>query len=146
MRSLRLRRRLEEQLVDIAPAPILAGLEALHHRMLRRLEMLGRVLARRLIAATDMAANQAHPQMDPATMRLQAFLAALRRARRDVADLIKMVAALGHARLLSQERRIVAFWVVRDRFSTAPEAKHGDHRYAPQPDVSGAQCGANRDR
>jgi hypothetical protein len=92
--------------------------------------MRGCVLAGRLIAATDMAADEAHPQVDPAAMRLQALLAALGRARRDIAHLVKMAAALGQVRLLPEELRIVSFWVVRDRFTTA-ETGHGDHRYAP---------------
>src|SRR5689334_2118654 len=87
--SLGLRRRLEELLVDVAPAPILVRLEALHHGMLRRVEMLGRVLTGRLIAAADMAAKQAHPQMDPVAVRLQAFLATLRGTRGHGSNLIE---------------------------------------------------------
>src|SRR6185312_3328903 len=115
--SLRLRCRLEEQLVDIAPAPILARLEALHHRVLRRVEMLGGVLAGRLIAATDMAANQAHPQVNPAAMRLQAFLATLRGTRGDVADLIEVRAGCGHWHDPFGGPGFMPFWAGSARFS-----------------------------
>ena len=55
--------------VDVAPGPSRRWHRA-HDRMVRRVEMLGRVLAGRLIAASDMATHQAHPQMEPVTMRL----------------------------------------------------------------------------
>jgi len=67
--------------------------------------MLGRVLAGRLVAAADMTAFEAEPQMDPPSAGLETFLAALRRARLDMPDLMKMSAACCHVGL---PRMIVA--------------------------------------
>jgi hypothetical protein len=50
-------RRLDEQLVDIAPAPILARLEALDDWMLRRVMVFGGVPVGRVIAASNMPAR-----------------------------------------------------------------------------------------
>src|SRR5581483_9883490 len=75
----------EERLVDIAPAPALRRVVALDDRVLRRVEMLGGVAVRRIVAAADMAAGPAQSEMHPARAGLQAFLAAAR-ARRDTAD------------------------------------------------------------
>lgn len=48
------------------------------------------------VAAPDMPAGQAHPQMDPPVLHLQTFLAASG-ARLDIADLVEMGALfLGH--------------------------------------------------
>src|SRR5262249_11193585 len=95
-RSPGFRRGLQHQVVDVAPAPVLAGLEAAHERVLRVVEVLGRVLAFGAVAAADVAAAQAHPQVDPLRLRLQAFLAALGRARLDLAHLIEVRALRGH--------------------------------------------------
>jgi len=53
------------------------------------MEVRSGVLILRGIAAADMTADQAHPQVDPAIASAQAILAALC-ARRDVPDLIKV--------------------------------------------------------
>jgi hypothetical protein len=92
------RRGLHEDLIDITPCPILAGLETLHDRMLCMLKVLGRVLAGGLVAAADMPTEEAEPKMHPPAMSLEAFLAALRRARLDAVDLIEMRALFGHPR------------------------------------------------
>ncbi len=52
-------------------------------KMFRGVLVLGRV------AAPDVPASQAHPQMDPAVLHLQAFLAACG-TRLDIADLVEM--------------------------------------------------------
>jgi hypothetical protein len=43
--------------------------------MLRRMEMLGRVPILRIVAATDLSAGPAEPQMDPGIAELEALLA-----------------------------------------------------------------------
>jgi hypothetical protein len=55
-------------------------------------EMLGRMLVLRIVAAADMAAAPADPEMHPLIAHLQAFLAA-KRAGRDRLDLGEMPAA-----------------------------------------------------
>ena len=55
----------EEDLVDIAPAPAFRRIVALDDRMAGRVEMLGGVAVGRLVAAADMAAGAAEPQMHP---------------------------------------------------------------------------------
>lgn len=61
--------RSEEHVVHVAPAQILAPLEASHDRMLGGVTVLGGVLARRLIAAADVPALLAQPEMHPAHAR-----------------------------------------------------------------------------
>jgi len=56
--------------------------------------MRGRVPVRGIVAAADMAARAADPQMEPSAAALQAFLAA-ERARRDVLDAGDMAAPFG---------------------------------------------------
>jgi hypothetical protein len=65
------------ELVDVTPAPSLAGLDRLHDRVLGAVEVLGGVFVFRRIAATDMAALQAQPQVHPRVTHLQALFAAL---------------------------------------------------------------------
>src|SRR5450432_4646841 len=97
MRRLPLRQ-IEHHLVDIAPASALRRIVTLDDRVPGGVEMSGRVLVRRIVAAADMAAAAANPQMQPHAAALEAFLAT-ECARRDVADASYVRAALGHARL-----------------------------------------------
>jgi hypothetical protein len=60
---------IKHHLVDIAPSPILTRLKRLHNRMLGPVKVLGRVLILRRVAATDVTARHAHPQMDPVVAR-----------------------------------------------------------------------------
>src|SRR5438105_15313033 len=69
------RRQLHRQLVDVAPAPILAGLDRRHDGMMRRMEMHSRVPILRVIAATDMPAGSAQAQMNPGVAEPEALLA-----------------------------------------------------------------------
>ena len=78
-------RQIEQHFVDIAPAPAFRRIVALDDRMAGGVEMLGGVRVGRIVAAADVAAGAADPQMQPRAADLQAFLAA-ERARRDVAD------------------------------------------------------------
>jgi hypothetical protein len=61
---------------------VLARFERLDDRMMRREEVLRRVLVLRRVAAADVATVQAPPQVDPAVAELEAFLAAVRRRGR----------------------------------------------------------------
>src|SRR5712692_2519262 len=72
--------RSDENLIDIAPAPVLPGLEGSDDGVPGGAEVLGRVLVRRRIATPDVAALAAEPQMDP-------LLAAFRCAWRQVTNL-----------------------------------------------------------
>ena len=66
-----------QALVDVAPAPGLAGLEAAHHRVLGLVEVRVGVPLGRGVAAADVAAGQAEPEVHPAGAVPQALLAAL---------------------------------------------------------------------
>src|SRR5687767_3660301 len=92
----RVRRRLDVQLVDIAPAPVLATLEAADDGMPCLVKVLRGVSVRRVVTATDVAAAQAESQVDPAAADLETFLAPLGRPRLDVADLAQMRAHFVH--------------------------------------------------
>src|ERR1700720_2958008 len=72
--------------------------------MVGGVEMPGRVLGGRVVAAADVTAGAADPQMQPHAAALQAFLAT-ERARRDAADAGDVGATLGHSLPLSLERR-----------------------------------------
>src|SRR5438034_11357117 len=88
------RHRVEHLLVDVAPAPALAGLQGSHHGMPGRAEMLARMAIRRVVAEADVAAYQAQAQVNPGTAHFQALLAAVRRwcHRRDLAQVLAGVA------------------------------------------------------
>src|SRR5690349_21617440 len=53
------------RLVDEAPAPVLSGLEGLNDRMPALVEVLAGVPVRRRVAASDVAAREAEPEMHP---------------------------------------------------------------------------------
>src|SRR5205085_496972 len=65
----------DHHVVDVAIRPILFGLERLDRRVLRPLEMLGRMVIRGRVAAADVSAGHAEPQVDPFAAGFQAFLA-----------------------------------------------------------------------
>src|SRR6476659_490685 len=94
--SRRLHRRLEEQLVHVAPAPVLAGLEAPHDGVAGRMEVLGGMSAWRVVATADVAALLTQPQVDPAAARGQTFLATSRGLRIDVSHLGEVRTARWH--------------------------------------------------
>src|SRR4051794_23134120 len=71
-------------LVDVAPAPVLVRLERLDDGVADQTRMLPGVPVRRGVAAPDVPAGQAQPQVHPRGPHLQALLAALRGARDDV--------------------------------------------------------------
>ena len=94
MRGLALRK-IEHDLVNVAPTPAFRRIISFYNGMLRGVEMSGRVFIGRIIAAADMTAGPADPQMQPDAAGLEALLAA-ERARRDVLDLRDVLAGHGH--------------------------------------------------
>src|SRR5439155_16125737 len=68
--------KLHHELVDVAPAPILPGLERSHDRMFGRTIMLGGVLVLRIVATSDMSAGSTQTKMHPFVSGGEAFFAA----------------------------------------------------------------------
>src|SRR3984885_14381775 len=93
-------RQIEQDFVHIAPAPSFRRIVAFDDGMSGGVEMLGGMFVGRIIAAADMAATAADPQMQPYASALQALLAT-ERARRDVTNAGDVRAALCHAQPLS---------------------------------------------
>src|SRR5689334_6513512 len=91
---------LQIYLVHVAPAPVFARLERLDDGMAGRVEVFGGVPILRVVAAADMAADQALTQVDPGVAHLQALLATVA-TRRHVANLIQVSAMRNHAILLA---------------------------------------------
>jgi len=91
------RRGFEKHLVDVAPSPVFTALETPNDGMLRRMKVFGRVLVLRLIAAADMSALQAQPQVYPRCAHREALFTTLRRVRRDVAHSVEVRAFQTHA-------------------------------------------------
>src|SRR4051812_3286404 len=96
MRRLSLRQ-VEHHLVDITPAPAFRRIIALDDRMLGCMEMFCGVPVRGIVAAADMAAGAADPQVQPDAAGLQALFAA-ERARRHVTNTGEMGTGLCHRR------------------------------------------------
>jgi hypothetical protein len=87
-------------LIEVAPMPVLAWFQGTYDRVLRLQEVPGCVPVGRGVAAADMAANFAHPQLDPLAAYLQALLASFRARLHLGIDLFQM-SALRHGLLLS---------------------------------------------
>ena len=81
--------RLQRHVINIAPDPILAGLERLDNRMLGGVEMFGGMFVNRIVATAHMAADQADAQMNPPAAHLQTLFTA-HRTGRDLTNLIKV--------------------------------------------------------
>src|SRR5882724_7909451 len=92
-------RKIEQHFIDIAPAPTFGRIVALDDGMLGGVEVLGRVLVGGIVAAADVTAAAADPEMQPHAAALEAFLAT-KRARRDIADAGDVSATLRHPRSL----------------------------------------------
>src|SRR5467141_1077940 len=90
-------RGLEHELVDKTKSPVFPGLEAAHDRMFGLVKMLRGMPVDRVVAAADVTALEAEPQVYPLVAAGQTFLAPIGRLRLDVADLREMLALLGHA-------------------------------------------------
>jgi hypothetical protein len=67
---------IDRNLVDIAPSPAFRRIVALNDRMSSGVKMLPRVLAGRLVAAANVTAVPADPQMHPFAPGFKALLAA----------------------------------------------------------------------
>jgi hypothetical protein len=92
--------KLEHELIDITPAPVLTRLEGLDNRVVGRVEMPGGVLVLRIVTATDMSTGEAEAQVHPGITHFQAFLAPIG-ARRDVTYLVEVATLLCHVCMLS---------------------------------------------
>ena len=88
----------EHYLVNVAPPPAFGRVIAFDDRMPRLVEMFGGMAVRQLVAAADMAAGPAQPQMQPRRPDFQALVAA-EGARRYSADGVSMAAFVGHQNL-----------------------------------------------
>src|ERR1700712_1027008 len=85
--------KVEHHFFHIAPAPAFGGIIAFDDGMLAAVKMLGGMLAAGLVAAADMAARAADPQVKPFPAQPQAFLAAFA-AGRDFLNRIQMGAEI----------------------------------------------------
>jgi hypothetical protein len=83
------------EFIHITPDPGFARLNGTDKRMLGTMEMLGRVLVLGRIAAADVPAFQAQPQMDPAIAGLDAVFADIGIGGFEF-DLLQVAATLGH--------------------------------------------------
>jgi len=86
----------EVDLIDIAPAPVLARLKRSDDRVTGAPEMSGGVLVRRAVAAAHVAANHAESEVNPRSATPQAVVAAVG-ARGDGADLVEVGASRNHS-------------------------------------------------
>src|SRR5687768_9657402 len=97
-RSRRSARSQNRKLVDVAPSPLLVRLGGADQWMPRLLEVPGRVAIRRVVAAAHLSALQAHAQVHPPAVDLDALLA-LERSFRELRhrDRVEMGARRAHA-------------------------------------------------
>jgi hypothetical protein len=79
-------------LIDVAPAPILARFDRFHDGMFGPVKMFGGMFVLRGIAASHMAALQAHSQVNPGVTHLQAFFAS-GSARANILYSVEMLAS-----------------------------------------------------
>src|ERR1700693_3930500 len=91
--------KLEHELIDITPAPVLTRLEGLDNRVVGRVEMLGGVLVLRIVTATDMSTGETEAQVHPGISNFQTVLTSIG-ARCDFLYLIKMRTSLCHVLFL----------------------------------------------
>jgi hypothetical protein len=87
---------IEDEFIDVTPAPFFTRLERSDDRVVGRMKMFGCVFVLRRIAAADVSAAHAQTQMHPAVTDAQTVLAAFR-AGRDLLDL-SCVFAIAHIR------------------------------------------------
>src|SRR6202042_924173 len=85
----------EHHFIDIAPEPILARLDRLDDRMFRLVKMLRGVFVFRTVAASDVSAFSAEPQVHPRVSHFQALFAAMR-CRFYVLDLVGVRTDFSH--------------------------------------------------
>jgi len=80
----------DEEIVRVAVAPAFARFERADHRVRCRAVVLGGVLVLGVVAASDVSAFQAEPEMHPRVTGGETFLAALRSFRAVVPGSTKM--------------------------------------------------------
>ena len=90
---------LDHDLIDVAPAPVFAGLERLYDRVVGGVEVPGGMLVLRGIAAANMPAFEAETQVYPRIADFQTILTPIG-ARCDLSYLIKMCTYLCHKIIL----------------------------------------------
>ena len=86
----------DRDVIDVAPNPALAALERRDERMARRPEVRGGVTVARGVAAPDVSALQALPQVDPGVAELEALLTALGAVTARSGDRVEVCARSGH--------------------------------------------------
>jgi hypothetical protein len=91
--------KIENELVNVTPAPVLPWLEGLNDRMVGGVEMPGGVLILRIVAAADVSTDETDTQMHPGVTHFQALLAAIG-AWCDLSDLVEVATLLCHRFLL----------------------------------------------
>ena len=70
--------KIEPELVNVTPAPVLIWLEGLNDRVVGRVEMLGGVLILRIVTTTDMPTGEAEAQVHPGIPDSQTILTTIR--------------------------------------------------------------------
>jgi len=94
-------RKVEIDLIDIAPAPSFRRIITLDDRMRCRVEMLGCMAIGGIVAAADMTAGTAEAQMYPPGTGFETFFAAVS-AGGDVCDRVVVGTGIGHCDSLLQ--------------------------------------------
>ena len=84
-----------EELIHIAPEPVLSGLKRFYDRVFGGVEMFCGMLVFGTVAAPNVTAGQAEPQVHPCVTHLQALFAA-RAARHHFLNLLNMSAGRRH--------------------------------------------------
>jgi len=115
-------RKIEHHLVDVTPAPPFRWIIGFDDRVPGSVKVFCRVAIGRLIAAADMTAGPADPQMQPGIAQFQAFFTP-RSTRKDVADCRNMSANRCHAVVAL---RLICRRVVRCK--VAPPQSHPAYR------------------
>jgi len=82
---------LDEKLINVTPTPAFAGLKRLDQRVMAPVIVLRRVLVFGRIAAPDVSAGKAKPQMHPIIARFETFLAALSARLHVLGDLFEVL-------------------------------------------------------
>jgi hypothetical protein len=84
-------------LVHVTPSPVFSRFDGPHDRVMDGLKMLRGVPIFRTVAASHVAAYEAHPQMDPRIAKLYAFFATLG-AGLDLTDFFDVRAGISHGK------------------------------------------------
>ena len=87
--------KVEPELVNVTPSPVLVWLEGLNERVSGRVEMLSGMLILRIVTAADMSTDETDAQMYPGVTHFQALLAAIG-ACCDLSYLVQMTTLLCH--------------------------------------------------